>query len=323
MVRLAILSDLHLEFDRTSEEPHGIAAIRSPASWQDKRALLKILSMVAPTPVHDDGHPIYGPDLSCLENAGVDLVLAAGDIDVRAWSIPWLTAVARYVGAPVAYVAGNHEFHGTIHERAIDFLRDQAARTNGLVTFLEKDILNLRFGQQDVVVFGCTLWTDYQLFGVHKAAMAEVACRSASTDHRRIGIDGGKRKWTPTDAKILHLDSREWLAGECGRWRAQRPDATLVMMTHHAPGPGSIHPHYENGLASAGYASDMRTMVSHADPDLYVHGHVHWPSDYRIGGIPVMANPRGYVSRRQEKDMVALWQPLTIDIHTRGIKPMP
>lgn len=323
MVRLAIMSDLHLEFDRVSAHPCGIGLTRSAEAWADIVDMLASHPMTAPTPVYDDGHPLYGPDLTSLKNAGIDLVLAAGDIDVRAWSVPWLAAVARYVEAPVAFVAGNHEFYGAIYERAIDFLREQAAETAGLVTFLEKDILDLRVANQDVVVLGCTLWTDYQLYGAYRSAPAESACQSNISDHRTIRIDGGKRKWTTTDAKLVHMDSRDWLMRECSRVRTERPNATIIMMTHHAPGPGSLHPYYRDALDSSAYASDIRSMVVDAEPDFYVHGHVHWPSDYCIGDVPVVSNPRGYVHLTHEREATATWLPKVIDLETRGNKASP
>lgn len=101
-MRVAVLSDLHLEFDR--DQP----AIRK---------LLRNRAMLAATPVDDDGHPLYGPDVSSLRAA--DLILAAGDIDVKCWAVPWLAAVAAYTGARVCYVAGNHEFYGGFRETVL------------------------------------------------------------------------------------------------------------------------------------------------------------------------------------------------------------
>jgi hypothetical protein len=42
------------------------------------------------------------------------------------------------------------------------------------------------------------------------------------------------------------------------------------------------------------FASDMSRFIIESKAKLWVHGHIHSPSDYMIGSTRVLANPRGY-----------------------------
>jgi Icc-related predicted phosphoesterase len=45
----------------------------------------------------------------------------------------------------------------------------------------------------------------------------------------------------------------------------------------------------------AAYASDLDAFIEQAQPQLWVHGHIHSSRDYRVGRTRVVCNPRGYV----------------------------
>lgn len=52
-------------------------------------------------------------------------------------------------------------------------------------------------------------------------------------------------------------------------------------MSHHAPHPASLpDPHADLAWC---YASDLTDLILDRGPDLWVHGHVHRASDYRVG----------------------------------------
>ena len=44
----------------------------------------------------------------------------------------------------------------------------------------------------------------------------------------------------------------------------------------------------------AAYASNLEALIEARGPALWVHGHIHTSSDYRIGATRVVCNPRGY-----------------------------
>ncbi|WP_170294927.1 metallophosphoesterase [Roseospira navarrensis] len=290
--RLAILSDLHLEFDRA--EPGA-------------RRLLKGRRRLDPTPVDDDGHPLYGPRLDALRDA--DLILAVGDIDVRTWPVPWLEAAGRYAGCPVVFVPGNHEFYGRPVENALEDLRAGCAATDGRVTLLDDARLDLEIGGRRVAVLGCTLWTDHHLFGADRVRAVRARCDAGMTDHRVMRRARGRMRWTPEAVALTHARSRAWLAEALPA--ARREADTVVVATHHAPSLRSVPEWHRRDLLSAAYASDLEALMAGPDaPDLWAHGHIHWPVDYTCGRTRVASAPRGYLGEPGE----ATWRPHLIDL---------
>jgi hypothetical protein len=67
------------------------------------------------------------------------------------------------------------------------------------------------------------------------------------------------------------------------------------------PVRGSIHEKYAyDRLMNGNFASDMDAFIL-ANPQiqLWIHGHMHDPFDYGIGGTRIVCNPRGYVQYEQ------------------------
>ncbi len=74
-----------------------------------------------------------------------------------------------------------------------------------------------------------------------------------------------------------------------------------VIVTHHAPFLGSIHPRYEGDGYNCCFASDLQLEVDKWErtPKLWVHGHVHDSHDYGMTWkdwthTRVLCHPRGY-----------------------------
>ncbi|WP_439373146.1 metallophosphoesterase [Bradyrhizobium sp. DASA03120] len=92
-----------------------------------------------------------------------DVMVVAGDLIPRAErGVAWL--LERVRDRPVIYVMGNHEGYGTDVDRTLEKAKAAAAGTN--VHVLENECT--RVGE--VTFAGCTLWTDFDLFGdAHRA----------------------------------------------------------------------------------------------------------------------------------------------------------
>ena len=61
-----------------------------------------------------------------------------------------------------------------------------------------------------------------------------------------------------------------------------------------------MQPRYREDLLTAAFASDLDDLVTKAT--LWVHGHLHGRADYRLGNCRVVANPRGYVGIREDRE---------------------
>lgn len=282
-IKIAVMSDLHIEFD----------------DWEK-----------AKTNRLPSGHPLFGPDLRAQKAAGPDLVALAGDIDVKN-PVGYAAEMARYLGVPVVLVAGNHDFYHYEHPYRVEELRRQSAACRDVV-FLENGVFETEIRGNRLRVLGCTLWTDYALFskdglpggqekvppGLERVISVEEAMQAANTclnDHREIFTGQGKGleddTLRPADALRLHKESLSWLKTELAKpW-----DGATIIVTHHAPSVLSVAERWRKDILSAAYVSRLDGFVAESGAALWVHGHTHSSFDYRLGNTRVVCNPRGFV----------------------------
>jgi predicted phosphodiesterase len=214
-----------------------------------------------------------------------DAVVLAGDIHKGGSAVKW--AAETFPGLPVIYVSGNHENYGRTLEEAEEEIREEC-RQHMNVHYLNCDdaaIDGVRF-------LGCTLWTDYLLFGAAHRWSAMLKAREAMNDYRLIRLRKHDcRTLHPVDTVRIHAQHRAWLE----RKLAQPFSGKTIVVTHMAPSALSIAPKYETDLTSAAFASRLEGLVAQAD--LWVHGHMHRSFSYRIEKCRVVCNPCGYMTR--------------------------
>lgn len=206
-----------------------------------------------------------------------DVVVLAGDIGSRTEGLAW--ARQAFGGKRIVYVAGNHEFYGAAYLDELVALRSRAQDLG--IDFLENDEATI----DGVRFLGCTLWTDFALFGDVAGALREA--QAGMNDFGQIRL-APQTPFRPTHALCLHRRSRAWLE----RKLTEPFSGKTVVVSHHAPSPASIEPAYLDNPLSAAFASRLEALASRAD--LWLHGHTHRFSDYRIGACRVVCNPRGY-----------------------------
>lgn len=287
---IAIASDIHVEFE-ANRGPD-----RPSAAWYALRDMRRT------TP----GHPPVGPDLTQAKAAGVKLVLMAGDVGVGARQVmAYSRAVSEYLdGAAVVVVPGNHEAYGHDLERVIAEMRDLSGLMPGSeIWALENERLDIEVAGQPIIVLGCTLWTDYALYGADKVDASIIEAVGSLNDHVRIRLRGNE--FHPFHALQLHTVSRKWLARELARARRETPDVPVLVVTHHAPTPEAIPPQYRGGLLSAAFASDLVDEIAGGELQgaaLWVCGHTHHCFQQQVGRTLVMASQRGYVGHETGAD---------------------
>jgi Icc-related predicted phosphoesterase len=217
-----------------------------------------------------------------------DVVVVAGDL------CQGLAEGVRFIvgeglnAKPVVYVGGNHEFYGHDRHEELAKGREEAARHRN-VHVLERDGIVI----DGVQFLGCTLWTDYRYAGMREQARAMHHAARRISDHRMISA--GKGAWSPEQALEEHQGSRAWLAEQLAPPVAH----PRIVVTHHAPSRMSVQPRYRGDLLTAAFASDLDDLVAKAG--LWIHGHLHARADYRLGGCRVVANPRGYVGIKEDR----------------------
>jgi predicted phosphodiesterase len=264
-IRIAVLSDLHLEVRRWH-------LVRDGLSEDAARDTLRRLVGEAIAPART-----------------ADLVILAGDVENGVAGIDW--AARAFAGQPVVTVAGNHEFYGERIPGLLPRLHAAAGRS-GNVTFLENAEARLRIGSRALRFLGCTLWTDFRLYGESGAALAMALAADRILDHARIALDNGSR-FLPANARRLHAASLSWLE-EALETPDEPFDGTTVVVTHHAPSPQSVAPQFVGDPLSPSFASDLTGLIERTRPALWIHGHTHHPVDYRVGATRVLSNQWGY-----------------------------
>jgi len=219
-----------------------------------------------------------------------DVVVLAGDIHVRAQSARWSGRLAKRLGIPVVLIAGNHEYYGTLSPRSVTTfganlaaIRAEAARSTGKLLFLECETAII----EGVRFVGCTLWTDFGVFGNPDQAIAYAA--TGMTDFFIIANRDGN-SFTPSDARDEFLAARRFLEAELATPFA----GPTVVVTHHLPSMKSVPAPLKRDLLTAAYASSLDELVARSGAALWIHGHSHWSCDYMLGATRVICNPRGY-----------------------------
>jgi hypothetical protein len=76
-------------------------------------------------------------------------------------------------------------------------------------------------------------------------------------------------------------------------------------VTHFAPSLKSADPRYGLTPGTAGFCNALDKLLPQAE--LWLHGHLHAPSDYLSEGCRVVANPLGYARKNEQ----AHFQPAT------------
>ncbi len=226
-----------------------------------------------------------------------DVIVLAGDIHEGVAAPEW--AREAFPDKEIVLVAGNHEFYGHLWHRDLANIRQRSHELG--IHFLENDaaeIAGIRF-------LGCTLWSDYLLYGEQRKAENMSEALRLMTDFRRIKVDPTPdevARWPecaggqllPNFTLARHEASAAWLDEQL----AQGDPATTVVVSHHPPLPWSIPESFVGDKLAPAYASNLKHLVGRSK--VWIHGHVHDSFDYQVGMTRVVCNPRGYPDIQRE-----------------------
>jgi len=229
--------------------------------------------------IFSDLHLEFGPFDPPQTDA--DIVVLAGDTYPGLKGLEW--AKQAFPDKTVLYLLGNHEYYGHAMPKLSNKLRKNALSSH--VHILEHD----KFEIDGFKFLGCTLWTDFKLFGNAKIARQEA--QLWMNDYDKIRVSPQFRKLRAVDTQILHSKSLRWLKSELN----ENPQKTIVI-THHAPSRQSLLKAESSDLdlLNAAYASSLDEFIIKSGPLLWIHGHIHESRDYKIGNTRIVSNPRGY-----------------------------
>ena len=289
--------------------------------------------------LHLEVHPHFVP----MAAPDADLLVLAGDIGSYQNGSLLQDAdfgLARFSPlhgwpVPVLFVPGNHEYDTQDFDLAHERLRETCARLG--IVFLEREAITAaelfnhapgdytRHGSMPPVRFiGTTLWTDFDALSPPAAAPGspltpllkarDKAFRAANFYLRKALTT---RKGQPLLAEPVReqaLVCQAWLRAAL----ATPFDGTTVVITHFAPSLRSADPRYGLTPGTAGFCNALDELLPQAS--LWLHGHLHCPSDYVSQGCRVVANPLGYARKSEQAKFVAS---LSIDVPPTPLSTAP
>lgn len=245
--------------------------------------------IVAMSDLHWEGRAIM-PEQAEKRLGEGDILILAGDIcTVKSLEnglkyLDTFLEIANERFKHVVAIAGNHEAYRYDYFDALRYLKNWYADNDTI--FLDNEAVEL----EGLSLYGGTLWTDFAyadektrsaiLRGMNDFYLIEVATNAPP----EIGV------WDDQWALSQHIKFLEGLKG-------LRPD---IVISHHAPSHGSVHPKYVGQLLNRGYYSDLEDTIAVENPSLWVHGHMHDAHDYKVHDTRVYCNPRGYRGERVE-----------------------
>ena len=271
--------------------------------------------------LHLESHPHWRADPA----PGADLLVLAGDIGSYQANSQLVDAdfglgqFSPHNGwpTPVLFVPGNHEYDAMDFDAAHVRLRETCARL-GLL-WLEREtlvVLGVRF-------VGTTLWSDFDALSPSTASpnapynpkvnllaqelkARDKAFRAANYYLRKTLTTRNGEPWLAEGIREQGLLCQDWL-----RQALDEPfGGPTVAVTHFAPSLRSADPRYGNTPGTAGFCNALDDLLPKAQ--VWLHGHLHAPSNYRHQGCHVVANPLGYARKNEQ----AAFQPkLLIEIN--------
>ena len=263
-----------------------------------------------------DLHLESNPHFSPMPAPGADVLVLAGDIgsyqngsqllalDVPDFGLARFSPLPAERGGanwptPVLFVPGNHEYDGQDFDAAQ--VRLQAVCQRLGIVWLDRSVQVL----QGVRFVGSTLWTDFDALTTRQAASGDMtlgeqlkarekAFRAANFYLKK---NHATRGGEPMLAEALRAESllhQAWLINAL-----QEPfDGSTVVVTHFAPSLLSADPRYGLVPGTAGFCNSLDDWFPLAR--LWLHGHLHCPSDYVSRNCRVVANPLGYARKNEQ-----------------------
>ena len=278
-----------------------------------------------------DLHLEANPDFVAEPAPGADMLVLAGDIgsyqlrrDGTAmaepdWGLQRFSPLPSFGGwpVPVVFVPGNHEYDGLDVDQTHAALRSACDRLG--IEWLERRTL-VRDG---IRFLGTTLWTDFDALGAprppsrpaklpakagkspkpapipldpltHRLRQREKAFSAANHYLRKANSRRQGELFDAQAMRALALDCQTWLAEAL----AQPFEGRTVVVTHFAPTLHSADPRYGLTPGTAGFCNALDGWLPQVD--VWLHGHLHCPTDVRVGRCRIVANPLGYAQKNEQ-----------------------
>ena len=252
-----------------------------------------------------DLHLETHPNWQATPAAGADVLVLAGDVGSyqaghqmqdQDFGLRQFSPLTGWP-TPVIFVPGNHEYDTLDFDAAHLRLRETCERL-GMVWLERETYVSPWTDRQGRALrfVGTTLWTDFDALGAR-----EKAYRAANYYLKKTSTTRRGEPFLAEQLREQSLQCQEWLRSAL----ATPFDGGTVVITHFAPSLKSADPRYGHTPGTAGFCNALDDLLSQVQ--LWLHGHLHAPSDYLAAGCHVVANPLGYARKNEQ----AYFQPST------------
>jgi hypothetical protein len=212
-----------------------------------------------------------------IPKTDADIVVLLGDIGIGIEGIKWASLFPQ----TVLYVAGNHEHYGKEIENNLAELKTEADKYENVI-FLENDSYTLG----GITFHGCTLWTNFELYGMKEDSMARAA--QALSDFSVIGHQD--KRLSPQDTVDMYLESTQWLNKSLSLSKSE----VNIVLSHHLPTDEAIQIRYIGNILSPAFASNCFDELSSHKIGYWFYGHNHDVIEFEHKGTTFLTNQRGY-----------------------------
>lgn len=222
--------------------------------------------------------------------AAAPYLLLPGDIGCLADYDQYLAFLQKQVTKfeTIFLVLGNHEFYKESFQSGLEKARqlEQEPSLNGRLILLHKRRYDVSDSQ--ITILGCTLWSripeeskDIVNYKIH--------------DYQKI------QNWTVDAHNAAHESDLNWLGHEvqgiheANKSKLPKERRSVLVVTHHAPSlRKTSNPQHEGNAWSVALGTDLLSR-SWEGVKMWVFGHTHYSTEFRVKGIRVVSNQRGYV----------------------------
>ncbi len=191
------------------------------------------------------------------------------------------------------YIFGNHEHYGGKPVKETIELYTIRYPKGDQITFLENDYEY--FPEEDVYIFGGTMWTDFSI----SMYWEKQSIIHSFTDFN--SIDNHSLESCELAFKNFSESLEKFIQNVVG------PNSRVIVVSHFAPFPDSVHPKYYADENNGYFASNLKLSLKAREKiKLWIHGHTHESFDYihkqtdSSPGIRVICNPYGYPMENRE-----------------------
>lgn len=230
-----------------------------------------------------------------------DLLIIAGDISSdAATEINFLKTLSK----ETVCVAGNHLgynsyknflFHQLLYpcdksnftlEHEIKNIQTYFKDTN--IHYLQNDY----FKFNDKVIFGGTMYTNFELYGKKHKEECMYNAKLHIGDFETVWVDKKDVRYVTPQDYVKYFNTFMRKLKKC----IKETSEDIIVITHFAPSRKAISEEYKNSAINSYFVTDLEAFIKENPRiKLWIHGHVHTPCMYNIGECKVVCNPFGYI----------------------------